>query len=211
MVIIIVKRPKCLNQFREALDKDDVLQELKDGLNEAQITMYLRAGNWDVDAALVLLNSYVSFGRDFPECLKASCPSKCRPVWETEMLSCGPVRDMEGRRVIVMHEKLDWDPAILSPMELLATIFTLLSMLSRESKTQIAGVVVVANAKMRFLQFRYFGVQQIRCVAALLNGAVPLWFRKFHIVNHHRVFSIFYGLLRPFLNQRIRDSIVFHS
>ena len=112
--------------------------------------------------------------------------------------------------------ELDWDPAILSPMELLATNFTLLSMLSRESKTQIAGVVVVANAKMRFLQFRcvlcvhfttgitselcrYFGVQQIRCVAALLNGAVPLWFRKFHIVNHHRYNMFSLGLVHTIL------------
>ena len=110
-----------MKQFKEAIDKDDFLEQIKDGLDEKQLTMHLRAGNWDVKMALELLKSFFNFGRDFPECVKASLPSKytlrerqispnissfcrCGHVWEAEMISCSPVRDEWGRRVIVIHE-----------------------------------------------------------------------------------------------------------
>ena len=63
-------------QFKEAIDKDDYLEQFKDGLDKKQLTMYLRAGNWDVKVALELLKSFYNFGRDFRECVKASLPSK---------------------------------------------------------------------------------------------------------------------------------------
>ena len=110
-----------MKQFKEAIDKDDYLEQFKDGLDETHFTMYLRAGQWDVKVALELLKSFFNFIRDFPECVKASSPSKynlrereisqniscfcrCGHVWEAEMISCSPVRDEWGRRVIVMHE-----------------------------------------------------------------------------------------------------------
>merc|ERR1712241_290729 len=52
--------------------------------------------------------------------------------------------------------------------------------------------------------------REIRCLAALLNGAVPLWIRSFQVVNHPRAFGVFFGLIKPFLHERIRDNIVFH-
>ena len=56
--------------------------------------------------------------------------------------------------LIYLSLDADWNPAIISPTELFATSFTLLAMLSREPKTQIAGVTFVANAKMQFHQLR---------------------------------------------------------
>ena len=40
-----------------------------------------------------------------------------------------------------------WDPAVLSPTEVLGTAFSLLQLLSREERTQIAGVNLVLNAQ----------------------------------------------------------------
>ena len=112
-----------------------------------------------------------------------------------------------SQSILYVFLDIDWNPAIISPTELFATSFTLLAMLSREPKTQIAGATIVANARMPFHQLRlfylisfasisqiicasrYFCLEQLRCIAALLNGALPLWFRKFHIVNHPRYAS----------------------
>ena len=50
----------------------------------------------------------------------------------------------------------NWDPAAILPNEFLAAAFTLFEMISREQKTQIAGVNLVLNAEgFSFKHLRY--------------------------------------------------------
>merc|ERR1712066_126531 len=127
-------------------------------------------------------------------------------------ISCSSIRDKDGTRLIMLHKMGNWNPAEISPIQFLAGAFSVLHLLSMELITQVAGVTITLNAEGFSLKhLRYFGPRDIRCLAALLNGAIPVWIRKFHIVNHPRVFGMFFGLVKPFLNERIRDNIVFHS
>ena len=55
-------------------------------------------------------------------------------------------------------------------------------------------VLTLARAGVNIWQYlisRYFGARDIKCLASLLNGAVPIWIRKFHIVNHPRFLFYF--------------------
>jgi len=206
------QKRKYLEQLKEAIEKDDYLQQFSSEMNESNLTRFLRAGNWSITTALDLLKSYWNFGKDFPQCLKSSLPSKLGPVWDKKLVSCNPVRDNLGRRIVILHRMGNWDPSLISTSDFLAAAYTVLDMVSKEPKTQIAGIVFVLNAEgFSFKHLRNFGTGEIKCLAAILNGAIPLWFRKFHIVNHPRVFGIFFGLIKPFLNERIRDNIIFHS
>ena len=65
-----------MEQFKEAIEKDDYLEQFANVLDERKLTKFLRAGNWNVQAALELLRSFWTFGKDFPECVKAFPPSK---------------------------------------------------------------------------------------------------------------------------------------
>jgi len=198
--------------LKEVIGKDEMLQKVQSDLDEKKLTKFLRAGNWDVSSAAELLRSYLDLGRQFPECIEASLPSQQRRVWAQKLLSCKPVRDSRGRRILILHRIGNWDPASISPNEYLAGALSLLEMLSQEPITQIAGLTVVLNADgFSFKHLRYFGLHPIKCLASFLNGAVPLWFRSFHIVNHPRVFHMFFSLIKPLLNERIKDNIVFHS
>eukprot|EP00092_Neocalanus_flemingeri_P021564 GFUD01023389.1.p1 GENE.GFUD01023389.1~~GFUD01023389.1.p1 ORF type:complete len:299 (+),score=62.38 GFUD01023389.1:109-1005(+) len=209
---IQTQRPTYLEGLRKAVGKDDYLEQFKNVLDDRKLTKFLRAGNWDVIVALELLRSFWMFGKDFPECVKSSLPSKLENVWDKKFISCNPVRDNLGRRIVTIHRMGSWDPAAISPEQFLALAHTVLEMISREPKTQIAGMILLLNADgFSFKHLRYFGINQMQCLAAILNGAVPLWFRRFHIVNQPRVFDVFFGLIKPFLNERIRDNLVFHS
>jgi len=206
------QKVKYLEQLKEAIEKDAYLQQFSSAAKERNLTRFLRAGNWSITSAIELLKSYWTFGKDFPQCLKSSLPSKLGPVWEKKLVSCNPVRDNLGRRIVNLHRMGNWDPSVIPTSDFLACAYTVLDMVSKEPKTQIAGIVFVLNAEgFSFKHLRNFGTGEIKCLAAILNGAIPLWFRKFHIVNHPRVFGIFFGLIKPFLNERIRDNIIFHS
>ena len=130
-----------------------------------------------------------------------------------------------SQSILYVFLDIDWNPAIISPTELFATSFTLLAMLSREPKTQIAGVTIVANARMPFHQLRQFyftcfdildylqfkvlwsGTTKMHCCSSEWS---PPHLSVHLMVCFSRAFRIFFGLLKPFLNQRIRDIIVFH-
>jgi len=205
-------RHETVEELREAVVEDPYLVQFQNSLDEGSCVRFLRAANWDIKGALELLRAAWMFGADFVECVEASLPSKLGPVWHKHLISCNPARDTRGRRAVILHRIGTWDPAVISPNEFLATALSLLEMLSREEKTQISGLNLILNAEgFSFKHLRYFGIHQVKCLAAILNGAVPLWFRSFHIVNHPRVFNMFFGIIKPFLNERIRDNIVFHS
>jgi len=205
-------RPKYLEEFKEIIEKDRDLKVFKNIFDEKNLTRFMRAANWNVKAAVELLRSFWPLWTDSPEVLQVCLPSKLCNIWEKNLISCNPKRDSLGRRIVILHKFGNWDPAKIPPNEYLATATTGLEMISREPKSQIAGVIVVLNVDgFSFKHLRYMGVQQIKVLAALLNGAVPLWFRKIHIVNPPRVFNVFFGLIKPFLNERIQDNIVFHS
>ena len=39
----------------------------------------------------------------------------------------------------------------------------------------------------------------------------PLWYRSIHILNCPRLARLAYQMIRPMLNQRVRDTVVFHD
>jgi len=206
------ERVQHVQELRSAAAEDCFLSPYSNLLSDTECTRFLRAANWIVHTALELLRDYWGFGAEFGDCVQASRPSRQGAVWSQELIACNKVRDTQGRRVVMLNNIGRWDPAVLSPTEVLGTAFSLLQLLSREERTQIAGVNLVLNAQgFSFKHLRYLGINQMKSLAAILNGSVPLWFRSFHIINHPRVFNIFFGILKPFLNERIRDNIIFHS
>ena len=72
----VYSRPEYVEQLREAIEEDEYLEQFKNGLDERKLTKFLRAGNWDVKAALELFRASWMFGKDFAECVEASLPSK---------------------------------------------------------------------------------------------------------------------------------------
>ena len=48
---------------------------------------------------------------------------------------------------------------------------------------------------------------------SILNfqDSFPLWYRSIHIINAPRLFLVAYNLLKQFLNERVKNSILFHD
>jgi len=209
---VLKENPETREKSIEQLTVFGKCHEFNDILNKGLMVRFLRAANWDLETAKSLITSFWNFVSDFPDCLENSLPSRLENVWRGNLISCSSIRDKSGTRMMMLHKMGNWNPAEISPIQFLAGAFTVLQLLSMELITQVAGVTITLNAEGFSLKhLRFFGPRDIRCLASILNGAVPIWIRKFHIVNHPRVFGIFFNLVKPFLNERIRDNIVFHS
>lgn len=62
-----------------------------------------------------------------------------------------------------------------------------------------------------FKHIRNIGIEQVKCMTSFMSGSFPLWVRRIHIVNNPRVFSLLYNMMKPFLDDRVRDNMVFHG
>ena len=84
-----------------------------------------------------------------------------------------------------------------------------------------------------FKQLRHFTIQHARSATSFVQDSFPLWFRSIHIVNSSRLFYVVsttirycllnnfqnchfmctqgFNVVRPFLNDHIRNSIHFHN
>ena len=73
------KRQEKLSDFKSILYADPKLSKFMTPSfleSEAYLTIYLRAGTWDVSAALAVLNNFYSLGVNYKPYVEMSIPSK---------------------------------------------------------------------------------------------------------------------------------------
>ena len=76
----------------------------------------------------------------------------------------------------------------------------------------MAGLTVINDASgFGWRHFRCLGLDQIRAIIAFLNGGFPIWIRRIHVVNQPRLFGVLFNMVKPFLDERVKDMIVFHG
>merc|ERR1719419_454257 len=120
-------------------------------------------------------------------------------------------RDKFGRRDYI------WRPGFWNPDQVgFDTVFAcgvgLCEMISQEEKTQIAGVTSLCDgSNFGFKQFRNFSLEDTKYSAAFCQEHFPLWFRQIHCVNFPRLLKVSFDAMKPFLDERTKNMIVFHD
>ena len=120
-------------------------------------------------------------------------------------------RDKYGRRVYI-YRPGKWDPDEAKFSDVFCAGYMLCEMVSREEKTQIAGVTVICDgSNFGLKQFKQTGFTELKWSAYFTQETFPLWFRAIHVINTPKMFNAVYNMIKPLLNQRIRDTIIFHE
>jgi len=207
-------RQKKLSDFKNLLYADPKFSKFMTPTllqSDTYLNIYLRAGAWDVTAALAVLNNFYSLGLNYKPYVEMSFPSKLGHVWREQLNTVCEKRDRFGRRVLLMRLG-KWDPDTIPVEHFFASVFVLLEMVTREVKTQIAGLTVVIDVQgLSFKHIRNLGINEIRLAAAFLQGSFPLWVRKIHIVNQPRIWSVLMNVAKPFLSENAKDGLVMHG
>ncbi|XP_023326685.1 alpha-tocopherol transfer protein [Eurytemora carolleeae] len=208
---------KCMiEEFRARIEDDKKLfgWMMKDEsrfLCVRFLTRFLRAGGWEIKSSLQVLRNYSCLGREYPGIISLAIPNQLNIVWEKKLNSILEERDAFGRRIYIFRLGM-WDPKTVPINQFYASAFVLFELLSREVKTQIAGVTVIADiSNFGSQHISCLGLEQIKCIAAFLTGSMPVWFRRIHVVNHPRVFNLLYTMMKPSLVPRVSQNIIFHG
>lgn len=178
------------------------------------LLMLLRSGNFEVDAAINMLKNYIKLltsGRKYFELAFDEGSPKIKQSYNQRIQSLLPSRDKFGRRVLLFSLGL-WNPDVLQFSEIFSSGYMLAEMAAQEEKTQIAGMTVICDcAGFGFKQFTSISLTDLKYAAMLAQDHFPMWFRGIHLMNCPRLSYVMYQMVKPMLNQRIRDAIVFHN
>jgi len=208
-----LQKEAVLLKFQRAVEDDPVLQSQNSFplTDRGFLIRFLRAGKWKVEPALEVLRSYSSLGKDYALYVSKAIPSRLDRVWSHHLNTMTEKRDKFGRRIYIFRLG-QWDPNTVPVEEFYASAYCLLELVAREVKTQIAGITVVSDVSgFGFKHIRNLGFEQMRCIAAFMTGSFPLWFHRIHVVHHPRLFNVLYNMIKPLLNDRVRDNIIFHG
>lgn len=171
----------------------------------------LRAGGGDVARAFEVLTNYLKFIKENGMYFAKAQPSLLADVYGQQINTMLEHRDKHGRRVYV-YRPGRWNPDVNAFTDLFSSLFVLSEMVSEETKTQIAGITVVADASdFGLKQLRNFSVTDSRTMSSFIQDSFPLWFREIHIVNAPRLFHVAFAVVKTFMNDYIRNNVHFHS
>jgi len=178
---------------------------------DEHLIKFLRAGSWDTQTALTILQTYLNSGKLYTGIVRVAIPKQLEHVWEKKLSAVTEYRDHYGRRIFI-YRPGSWNPDEVHVNELLASSYVMFELMAEEIKTQIAGVTCVVDLYgFGFKQLRNFGIEQVKCMTSFMSGAFPLWVRKIHVVNNPRLFSVLHNMMKPFLDERVKDNMVFHG
>merc|ERR1712227_557364 len=207
-------KERLLSEFELLIQNCQEIEEISENelVNDKDFLIrYLRGSNWDVNVALKLITSSFTQVKDYFPFMSAGVPSKLDDVWKQNLMAIPEERDEYGRRIFIFRLG-QWDPNCTTSQQLFTAAFTLFELIEMEEKTQIAGVTVVADISgFGFKHLKHLGIDELTCLCNFLTGAFPIWIRRIHIVNNPRIFSVFLTLIKPFINERVRDITIMHS
>jgi len=206
-----------IRQFLELYKSDPVVAKWRvpeDGdkwEKRERLIKFLRAGSWDVQASLDILKNYLDSGRLYTSVVRESLPSRLDKVWNLQLNAITEYRDADGRRIYV-YRPGKWNPDEVTVDQFFASQYCMFELLADEIRNQIAGVTCVADISGFGLKhIRNFGIEQVKCMTSFMSGSFPLWIRKIHVVNNPSLFSVLYNMMRPLLDERVKNNMVFHG
>jgi len=199
-----------IDTFKENLKGASKGQEFLEIMDETQMIRFLRAGNWDLKQSLSLFLRHMEHTRKFlPYMGGSGFPSEIQGVYNQKLVWVPPYRDQQGRRVLVLRLG-KWNPDIVSSKHLYTATSHLFQIMSFEPKTQVSGIVILCDLLgFGLKQLSALGLEEMKCCGDFLSGGFPLWVRRLLFVNNPKAFDILFGVLNPFLGERIKNNVRF--
>lgn len=180
--------------------------------NEAWLIRFLRPCKYYPDSALKLIKHYYQFKVKHASLYDDLKPSREKNIFEHNILTVLPNRDQCGRRVLIIELGKKWKHNKCSLDEVYKGCVLYLEAAMLEPTTQIAGAVVIFDMDGLSLQQTWqFTPPFAKRIVDLLQEAIPVRVKNLHVVNQPVIFNMVFALFKPFLNEKLKNRIIFHG
>nr|CAD7439416.1 unnamed protein product [Timema bartmani] len=179
--------------------------------NDFFLLRFLRAKQFDVGAALVLLRNYEGWRKSHGQSWLTIDKSVIQQVLQSGVIQILPEKDDQGRRLFWLRVGL-WRPRDFSADTLLQVGALCGELALLDSGTQINGAVAVFD-------MRGLGLQQLKVVTPAfarkmvhyLADCISLKINAVHVMNDSVLFAMIFAIFKKFLDDSMKKRIFFHG
>ncbi|XP_067653407.1 retinaldehyde-binding protein 1-like [Haliotis asinina] len=192
-------------------EKGDSVSEFFGGKKDSYLVRFLRTKKYDVKKTYEMMSAYVKFRAKYQSITDQLTFNGVRHALEQSFPGVLPVKDKQGR-VVIMYDTGSWDHNKISFDEMLASFLFLLENLVENEENQIRGFVVLETYENYHIsQAMQMKASDIKKLVDMLQGAFPGRFKGFHVIRQPWYFSMVMTLARPFMRNKLASRIFVHG
>ncbi|XP_055943918.1 alpha-tocopherol transfer protein-like [Argiope bruennichi] len=213
---------RALKEFNETPETRQVeLKKLKDLLSadkfaahiefeEDFLQLFLRYRKYDSSKAFQAVRNFLSFRNTYSSIFQTIPDVHFKDNPSTRFTTVLPYRCPDGCAV-VLHELRKWNPNELSLEHFKTIVLSSFLLPLRCPMTQISGFKIIYDFKDTNKRFRYCTPQNINIYYNAAFNCVPGRYKEIHCVNKSVILTAVWAVLKPFLSEKMRKRIFFHS
>ncbi|CAL1262112.1 unnamed protein product [Larinioides sclopetarius] len=205
----IERRVESLQELRTVLQKNQTTSGI-DFHNDLMV-QFLRRNKYRIRQTVKNIQNFVSLNRKESWLFK-SIPDDCftsKPATNCVLLL--PKRCPDGC-TLILSQCGKWNPDELSFEYLMQLIMMLFTQLLRDPMTQINGFKLIHDFReTTFQQLKYATPYNMYLFCHTAFNCLPGRYKEIHFINESFVLKALWMILKPFLSQKIKSRIYFHS
>ena len=213
----MMENQEMSNQHREKIDqlKSKVsscpsLSAVQAQLDDDFFIKYLKGKNMDVDEAFKLIEGYFKMRSSHPELFLL--PSKVQNVFNDGIFTIHTEKNPIGGEMIVIFRPGKWDVSKYDAWHLSAAPIPFLELAATDDHVLDHGMIEVLNfADVSWKQFWNMPVSLHSIVADLTERALPVCYKKVHVVNEGKFVDMLWAVMKPFVSAEMKARIQFHG
>ncbi|CAG7729848.1 unnamed protein product [Allacma fusca] len=138
-------------------------------------------------------------------------PEEMLPTFNQRLQTVLPQRDQEGRHIFLFKAG-DWDPTQCNLDDIFRANYLYLEEMTSTMETQVHGLVAIVDCQgLSFYHARSFTPKHAKRMVKIIQDSFPARFKEFHLVNQPYIFNLLFAVVKPFLEEKIRNRIQFHG
>lgn len=220
------KIPACTEHYRPPVKNDRVNRrreiqifrnlvlgdpDLAIPLDDEFLLKFLRSRKFDPDRALHLLQKYYRLRVDNPVLFQDFLPSAMKEVFSDNIQGILPHRAPSGAAIFVFKTS-SWNTSKFHADDIFRANLMCLEKAIVDEATQKHGIAAIMDLEgFSFSHFRQMTPNHTRRIIALVQDCFPARFRDIHVVNEPTLFGVLFNLLKPFLNEKLKNRIFTHG
>uniref|UniRef100_A0A1I8GQX6 CRAL-TRIO domain-containing protein n=1 Tax=Macrostomum lignano TaxID=282301 RepID=A0A1I8GQX6_9PLAT len=203
-------RGPALAALRDLVTKDVQLRGFC-RTDDAFLIKFLRHRKFNVESAHQRIRAYLQVRNSFPDVFANFTPSGVLPLLESGVVSLLPVRDIEGRR-LVLYRVGRWDCSKFSSTELVRANGVVIEAALHEEDTQVNGIAVLLDlSDLSLRQLRKLDMDYLKRFRAVVNKALPVRVKALNIIKGGKFFNASFKLASALMSKKLVDRVQNHG
>ncbi|XP_053208715.1 alpha-tocopherol transfer protein-like [Panonychus citri] len=206
-IVMKIDESKCLIEFRSLLTSKTKLRDYD--LDDEIILKFLRSRDYDLRESHKVLSGFISILEDRPDIFAWS--DSIKKVISSDMYYHYPVKTPNGCKLLISHPGR-WDTRSFNIETIITTtlFFDEVSLLDKQ--VQENGFIGIIDMRgLGWSQIYNVGITNAKLASDLTDKYIPFKLINLHVIYENRLTNLAYSLFKPFLDEKLKNRIIFHG